>query len=107
VHCHAGKDRSGTVVALALTLAGVPADAVAADYALLNDRVRADFAEQLALVEDPTERAQLAESFTAHPRTMLAVLNHLGQTHGSVETYLRQGGLDGEQISSLRRRLVG
>ncbi|MDQ6857160.1 MAG: tyrosine-protein phosphatase, partial [Candidatus Dormibacteraeota bacterium] len=34
VHCHAGKDRTGVVVALALLLAGVDAGAIADDYAL-------------------------------------------------------------------------
>lgn len=85
VHCHAGKDRSGNVVALALSLAGVPAESVAADYAVLDDRMRDNFAEQLALIDDPTERRQLAESFTARPETMLAVLKHLEYTYGGVE----------------------
>ena len=40
VHCAAGKDRTGTTVALALTLAGVEREAVVADYAASSDRVR-------------------------------------------------------------------
>jgi protein tyrosine/serine phosphatase len=107
VHCHAGKDRSGNVVALALSLAGVPAESVAADYAVLDDRMRDNFAEQLALIDDPTERRQLAESFTARPETMLAVLKHLEHAHGGVEQYLRQGGLGDDQVNALRARLVG
>ena len=41
VHCHGGRDRTGVLVALALCVAGVPADAVADDYALTDgtDRV--------------------------------------------------------------------
>ena len=41
VHCAAGKDRTGVVVALALTVAGVPAEAVAADYAATGERTEA------------------------------------------------------------------
>lgn len=37
VHCRAGRDRTGVVVALALHVAGVPVDAIAADYALTED----------------------------------------------------------------------
>ena len=37
VHCFAGKDRTGVVVALALSVAGVGAEAIAHDYALSND----------------------------------------------------------------------
>lgn len=103
VHCHAGKDRSGTVVALALRLVGVPAEIVAADYAAVDDRLRDHFTEQLALIEDPAEKQQLAESFTARPETMLAVLNHLDQAYGSAEDYLQLGT---SQIEALRARLV-
>ena len=41
VHCAAGKDRTGVVVALALTVAGVPAQAVVADYAATGERTEA------------------------------------------------------------------
>jgi protein tyrosine/serine phosphatase len=106
VHCHAGKDRSGNVVALALSLAGVPAEAVAADYAVSDDRMRDNFAEQLALIDDPAERSQLAESFTARPETMLVVLKHLEDRYGGVEPYLRQGGLGDNQVDALTARLI-
>ncbi|MEQ4207324.1 tyrosine-protein phosphatase [Actinopolymorpha sp. B9G3] len=106
VHCHAGKDRAGTVVALALSLAGVPPEAVAADYAALDDRMRVHFDEQLALISDPTERSQLAESFTARPETMIAALKHLEDKYGGTEQYLRQGGLHDHQLNALRARLV-
>ncbi len=39
VHCAAGKDRTGTVVGLALLLAGAEPDAVVADFALSAERV--------------------------------------------------------------------
>ncbi len=106
VHCHWGKDRAGNVVALALSLAGVDAESVAADYAVLGDRMRDHVAEQLALIDDPTERNQLAELFTARPETMLAVLKHLNDRYGGVEQYLRYGGLSDNQVNALRGRLV-
>jgi protein-tyrosine phosphatase len=37
IHCTAGKDRTGVVVAVLLTLLGVPRDAVEADYLRSND----------------------------------------------------------------------
>ena len=106
VHCHAGKDRAGTVVALALSLAGVPAECVAADYAVLDDRMRDHFDEQLLLIDDPTERSHLAESFTARPETMLAALKHLEDRYGGVEPYLRHGGLSDNQANALSARLI-
>ncbi|MFV0425753.1 MAG: tyrosine-protein phosphatase [Beutenbergiaceae bacterium] len=41
VHCAAGKDRTGTLVALALLLVGVGADAVIADYVATGERIEA------------------------------------------------------------------
>ena len=38
VHCAAGRDRTGVVVALALTAAGVQPEAIIADYAATGDR---------------------------------------------------------------------
>ncbi|MGH3040152.1 MAG: tyrosine-protein phosphatase, partial [Gaiellaceae bacterium] len=32
IHCHSGRDRTGIISALLLSLAGVPDDAIAADY---------------------------------------------------------------------------
>src|ERR1700748_1425946 len=40
VPCAAGKDRTGVIVALALTVAGVEPDAIVADYAASADRIR-------------------------------------------------------------------
>ncbi len=41
VHCAAGKDRTGVIVALALTVAGVEPEAVVADYAASDERIEA------------------------------------------------------------------
>ena len=39
VHCAAGKDRTGTVVAMALDVAGVPHEEIVADYVLTGERL--------------------------------------------------------------------
>src|SRR6185503_11448128 len=41
VHCAAGKDRTGVVVALALEVAGVTREAIVADYAQTGERLEA------------------------------------------------------------------
>ena len=40
VHCAAGKDRTGLVAALLLGLVGVPAETIAADYAMTGEALR-------------------------------------------------------------------
>src|SRR6202034_3472613 len=47
VHCAAGKDRTGVIVALTLTVAGVEPDAVVADYAASHEKLEA-IVERLA-----------------------------------------------------------
>lgn len=106
VHCHAGKDRAGMIVALTLSLAGAPAEAIAADYAAVSDRMRAHFAELLTAVQDPIEREHLAEEVSSRPETMTATLEHLEATYGGVEAYLRYGGLGRDAVDSLRDRLI-
>ncbi len=44
VHCAAGKDRTGVVVALALAEVGVTREAIVADYAASAERIEAIFA---------------------------------------------------------------
>ena len=39
VHCAAGKDRTGTVVAIALAEVGVTREAIVADYARSAERI--------------------------------------------------------------------
>ena len=56
VHCAAGKDRTGVVVALALDAAGVDRAAIAADYLASAERIEAILAR---LVSSSTYRAQL------------------------------------------------
>ena len=41
VHCAAGKDRTGVVVALALTVAGVEPEVIVADYVATDERLEA------------------------------------------------------------------
>jgi protein tyrosine/serine phosphatase len=106
VHCHAGKDRSGNVIALALGAVGVLRKSIVADYAILSERMRSGFAADLALIKDPVERDQLAESFTARPETMLSVIEHLDRHHGGAEDYLRSGGITTAHVTALHQRLL-
>jgi len=106
VHCAAGKDRTGLVIALALSVAGADREVVAADYATTGDRLAPYVDAYLATIEDEEQR----EFWRGHQATpvefMLDVLEHLEVEHGGVEAYLRSGGMTDEQLSALRERLV-
>jgi protein tyrosine/serine phosphatase len=107
VHCAAGKDRTGLVVALALTVAGAERDVVAADYALTAERLAPHVEQELSLVEDEKQRAWFRKHQSTPAEFMTGVLDHLEDRYGGVIAYLRSGGMTEEQLSALRERLVG
>jgi protein-tyrosine phosphatase len=106
VHCAAGKDRTGLVVALALEVAGAQRDAVVADYALTSQRIAA-IVDRLAgsptyardmVTDDPQHHA-------ARPESMARILELLDERHGSPAGWLRDHGLEVEALAALRARL--
>jgi protein-tyrosine phosphatase len=104
VHCAVGKDRTGIVVALLLTLAGVPRDEVVADYVISETALGL-----LALIASlDGEQRERAERFArSTPETIEAFLDHLDAEHGGIETYLRSCGLTDAELDRTRIRLVG
>jgi protein-tyrosine phosphatase len=106
VHCHAGKERTGIVAALLLSLAGVPDAAVAEDWTASDAYLQPLYDEWLANETDPTIRAKRAEGFVTHAEHILDVLTHVRRSHGSVDEYLRAGGVTADQLDRVRRRLV-
>jgi protein-tyrosine phosphatase len=106
VHCFAGKDRTGIVSALLLSLAGVPDELVAEDYAASGPGVAALCSGWFAAAGSEAER-ELRQRICRSPEaTMLDVLTWLRESTGGAEGYLRQAGLDGGQLDRLRTRLL-
>jgi protein tyrosine/serine phosphatase len=108
IHCHAGKDRTGLVVALTLAAVGVSDEDIAADYALsqlvLDELVKEWFAYMGASASEQGRLRRLADP---SKEAMLATLEHLHQHYGDALTYLRGAGVSDAQLERLRARLVG
>jgi len=105
VHCFAGKDRTGIVSALLLGVAGVPDDAIAADYAASEANMSGLFDAWVAQARDDAERETRQRSALSPAATMEAVLAWLATAGGST-AYLRDAGLTADQLRRLERRLV-
>lgn len=109
IHCHAGKDRTGLIVALLLRLAGVPIDTVDEDYALtealMTGKDRA-WIESAPTPEEREDRRRRMDTYAPRREVMDAVLRGLQERHGSVEAYLRWIGVEAEDIDRLRSRLL-
>ena len=106
VHCAAGKDRTGVVVALALTVAGVPPQAVVSDYAASSERTEA--------IMDRLRRSRLyARDINSRPadlhrpraETMTAFLEQMDARYGGVVSWLTGHGFSADDLNLLRVKL--
>jgi|tagenome__1003787_1003787.scaffolds.fasta_scaffold20874355_2 protein-tyrosine phosphatase len=105
VHCQGGKDRTGLVVALLLSLAGVSADEIAADYAIsernLTSIQRAW--EDEAVTDDERERRR--QIGRCPPDAMRGVLAELERRHGSARQFLLDAGATPDELDRAVARL--
>jgi protein-tyrosine phosphatase len=107
VHCAAGKDRTGTVVALALDAAGAPRETIVDDYLATDERIEEIMAR---LVSSETYRAELeghdARRHAPVPGAMERVLELVDERFGGSVSWLREHGLADEDLELLRQRLA-
>jgi protein-tyrosine phosphatase len=108
VHCSAGKDRTGLLIALVLELVGTPRQTVIDDYALTGvlrpNRIEAYADRFIAAGVDPDAARLLFETPAA---SMSGALAHIDEAYGGVERYLTNAGsLDPGVIVELRVALL-
>ncbi|GAA1565851.1 tyrosine-protein phosphatase [Kribbella hippodromi] len=100
VTCHAGKDRTGLVTALALDLVGASSDAIAADYAQFGD----SHIHRTTTIGD-RPNVPLPELSLPRAETMIHILEHLRHQYGGAAAYLVHGGATADHLTSLKTRL--
>lgn len=107
VHCAAGKDRTGTVVALALDASGAPRELIADDYLASGERI-VQIIERLR--SSDTYRHELEghdpQRHAPVPGTIERVLELVDAEHGSAAAWLLANGLSEDELSLLRERLA-
>jgi protein-tyrosine phosphatase len=106
VHCAAGKDRTGVIVALALSTAGVTREAIVADFAATGERAEAVIARLLA---SPTYHDDVSgtpiESHVPRPGTMDAFLDEVDRLYGGPPAWLTDHGFAEEDRFLLYAKL--
>lgn len=125
VHCAAGKDRTGTVVALALLVAGVRREHVVADYARSGeviDKIMARLASTPTYAADvsdaegnpvtdvtmePHTWASIANRQRPRAHTMERLLEILDQRAGGPIQWLTDEGLTEAEQQAIRTHLLG
>jgi hypothetical protein len=107
VHCAAGKDRTGVVVALALDAAGAEREAIVSDYLATGERIEAIMAR---LLGSPTYRAELEghdpQRHAPLPGTIERVLDLVDARYGGARAWLSSHGLGEPDLRRLTRRLT-
>jgi protein-tyrosine phosphatase len=100
-HCAGGRDRTGLVTMLLLSLLDVDRAAIAADYAMSRERLRRLFAKR----EDP-DASTIIDEFLARRGTTLEAC--LLEALAAVDrpSWLRAGGLTDRDLDVLRERLL-
>lgn len=104
IHCHAGKDRTGIVAALLLSLVGVPAEIIAADYAESQVRLWPLY-EKLVAEAGGEDKVGFWLKPTVTPEMMRATLAHVDKTYGGVGEYLAAAGVSPADVARLKSRL--
>ncbi|MDN5725118.1 MAG: tyrosine-protein phosphatase [Propionibacteriales bacterium] len=106
VHCAAGKDRTGTITALALLLAGAEPDAVVADYAASSARMQ-QIVDKLMNTRTYADnlRGRPLSSHMTNPETMAGFIDHLQREYGGVEGMVAGIGWTAADNQALRTKL--
>ena len=108
VHCTAGKDRTGVVVAFALAAAGVPDEFVAADYALSSLYLDPAHTPTIGMVQESTGLGErlTAALLASPPDLIIRAIDRARRRAGSVADYLIEHGVTCAELTALRSGLV-
>jgi protein-tyrosine phosphatase len=108
VHCAAGKDRTGIVVAFALSAVGVPDQVVAADYALSSLYLDPRHTPTIGRVQEGTGLGNrlTAALLASPPELIVRALDRARRQNGSIAGYLTAHGVPHAELAALRSALV-
>jgi protein-tyrosine phosphatase len=113
VHCHAGKDRTGFIVAMLLTAAGVSREDIFADYATTSEffPVGPEIPRMIAFAKTAFGHdisPQAARPMTeARPQYLQTAFDEIAQNFGGVDAYLaRHVGLSTAETARYRDLLL-
>jgi len=106
-HCYAGKDRTGIIAALLLSIAGVPDDIIVEDYAHTANRIQHLLVQwHTNAITEKQDMQKFERDTGSSAPTMVNLLAHLQSQYGGVSQYLSLCGLSSSQLETLKARLV-
>jgi protein-tyrosine phosphatase len=107
-HCAAGKDRTGVVAAIVLSVLGIGDDVIATDYSLSRLGMGRFKEWIIATYPDAADSmSQQPDAFLDAPaEAMHRFLEHLRAAHGSVLDYLDRLGVHDVHLDAVRENLL-
>ena len=106
IFCTAGKDRTGVVAMLLLSVLGATDYEITRDYSH-SDSVYADMSSEEAMVMALEQREIKPEVFLrATPQTMKRTLQYIRQKYGGVNEYLDRYGFNDAYRNKMRNALL-
>lgn len=111
VHCTAGKDRTGFVVAMLLAALRVPRDAILEDYLESGRRQPPEALARRLLEASPVqpsarELGAIETIASVRPEFLATALGVVERDHGSIDGYLEACGVDGGLRETLAHALL-
>jgi protein-tyrosine phosphatase len=106
INCTAGKDRTGVIAMLLLSLAHVDEEIIVEDYAISAVNLSAFVSFQKA--QSLSNGQELPNYiFSSNPEDMKITIKHLKDKYKNAEGYFTMCGIIGEEIEELRKRFIG
>lgn len=106
IHCAGGRDRTGIACGMALWLAGVEPDVIAADHALSDESWAPYNDDWVAEAQDELERERRRRILRPAGRTLAEVLEEIERQEG-IRSRLLSAGADAVALDRLVARLRG
>lgn len=106
VHCAAGKDRTGIVIAVLLSALGIPDGKIAHDYAMSARCLTPKFFEDLDRETVHARGVNLTALHAAEPEDITQALALVRHVAGDAQGYLLRHGVEVDELERLRASLV-
>ena len=101
-NCFFGKDRTGILTMLLLSIAGVSKEDIIADYQQTYTYVKTYIKEHKDVLWDVS-----SEKHLSLPETMETLIERIENKYGSVVDYIRYAGVNEETIEKIKEKLCG
>jgi protein-tyrosine phosphatase len=110
IHCQAGKDRTGIIIALILLSLGVERDLIIRDFMKSNDELLPFFRKQFLVRKILSfglfPYRNMLFAVQVKQRNIESVLDRIDTHYGGIESFLRTAGITESMLDEVREKLL-